>query len=250
VVTILIASAIGIEAYMTWRTGSPTYTLRETELSLALAAGSLALSFYLPSLTVWLPKLLQFRPVAVPSGVLGLALLIVAGDFMLYWAHRGSHAFRWQWAAHEAHHTSTRLNFLASLREGWTDLPAGIWLYSLPLAAFGFTATQWTCYFLVNFCWQMFAHNEWCPKLGWLEAVLVTPSHHRVHHDIARNKDPKNLANIFIVWDRLFGTFEAEGSVPVRAFGVANRRCTSVLDVAFGEWRAMLFETRGEPAQR
>jgi sterol desaturase/sphingolipid hydroxylase (fatty acid hydroxylase superfamily) len=245
VVTVLIASAIGIEAFVTWRAGSPTYTLREAELSLALAAGSLALSFYLPSLTFWLPRLLHFTPVAVPSGLPGLVLLIVAGDFTLYWSHRGSHAFRWQWAAHEAHHTSTRLNFLASLRQGWTDLPAGIWVYTLPLAAFGFTTAQWTSYFLVNFCWQMFAHNEWCPKLGLLEAVLVTPSHHRVHHDIARNREPKNLANIFIVWDRLFGTFEAERPVRVAAFGVADRRFSGVWDAAFGEWRTMLFETRG-----
>jgi sterol desaturase/sphingolipid hydroxylase (fatty acid hydroxylase superfamily) len=215
--------------------------LRETELSLALAAGSLALSFYLPSLSYWAPKLLHFQPMHMPVGIAGLALLIVLGDFALYWAHRGSHAFRWQWAAHQAHHSSERLNFLASLRAGWTDLPAGLWIYTLPLALLGFTASQWAIYFAANLGWQMFIHNEWSPKLGPLELFLVTPSHHRVHHAYAQSDNPSNFANIFIVWDRLFGTFRPEPETPVEKFGVADRTFSGTLDIAFGEWRAMLF---------
>lgn len=237
----LVALAIGAEAFFSWRLGKPVYTLRETELSLALAAGSLALGFYLPSLTLWVPKLLHFTPIAVPHGIVGLAMLIIAGDFALYWAHRGSHAFRWQWAAHEAHHSSERLNFLASLRAGWTDLPAGLWIYTLPLALMGFTLTQWALYYLFNLSWQMFAHNEWAPKLGFLEAIMVTPSHHRVHHAIDRSAHPRNFANIFIVWDRLFGTFEPEGETPISTFGVADRKFSGIYDLVFGEWQAMLF---------
>jgi sterol desaturase/sphingolipid hydroxylase (fatty acid hydroxylase superfamily) len=225
---------------MSWRLGKPVYTLRETELSLALAAGALALGFYLPSLSYWAPKLLHFTPLIMPAGVVGVVLLVVLGDFALYWAHRGSHAFRWQWAAHQAHHSSERLNFLASLRAGWTDLPAGLWLYTLPLVLLGFTASQWAIYFVVNLCWQMFVHNEWSPKLGPLEVILVTPSHHRVHHAYEQSGSPNNFANIFIVWDRLFGTFAAEGASPIRKFGIADRRFKGVPDIAFGEWRSIL----------
>jgi sterol desaturase/sphingolipid hydroxylase (fatty acid hydroxylase superfamily) len=244
VVAALIAFAIGAEAIFSWRAGKPVYSYRETELSLALAAGSLALGFYLPSLSYWTPKFLHFKPLAMPDGILGVALLVVLGDFALYWAHRGSHAFRWQWAAHQAHHSSERLNFLASLRTGWTDLPAGIWLYTLPLALLGFSVFQWAIYFLVNLLWQMFVHNEWAPKLGLLESVLVTPSHHRVHHAYDQSSEPKNFANIFIVWDRLFGTFLAEGEPAIRKFGVSDRVFQGIPDIVFGEWRSMLFGTR------
>ncbi len=183
-------------------------------MSLALAAGSLALSFYLPSLSYWTPKLFHFQPMHMPAGIAGLVLLIVLGDFALYWAHRGSHAFRWQWAAHQAHHSSERLNFLASLRAGWTDLPAGLWIYTLPLAPLGFTASQWATYFAANLCWQMFVHNEWSPKLGPLEYVLVTPSHHRVHHAREQSGNPSNFANIFIISDGIFRALRAEAETP------------------------------------
>jgi sterol desaturase/sphingolipid hydroxylase (fatty acid hydroxylase superfamily) len=232
--------AIAAEAFVSWRAGRPAYTLRETELSLALAAGAFALAYMLPPAAQWAPRLLRVTPIAMPRGWQGAALLTIMGDFTLYWSHRASHALRWQWAAHEAHHSSERLNFLAALREGWTDLPAGLWLYTLPLALLGFDAGQWVAYYGINLGWQMFVHNEWAPRLGPLEWILVTPSHHRVHHVRAAGRNARNFANIFIVWDRLFGTFQAEGERRVTVFGVEGRTFDGVFDVVFGTWRKLL----------
>lgn len=233
------AIAIAAEALFTWRAGRPAYKLRETELSLAIAAGWLTLNLYLPSVATHVPHLLGFTPLSMPNGIVGLSLLVVLGDFLLYWSHRSSHVFRWQWAAHEAHHSVVRLNFLATFRQGWTDLPAGIWLFMLPLALFGFSAGQWTIYVVLNHAWSMFIHNEWTPELGPLEWVLVTPSNHRVHHSLAAGTRAKNFGNMLIVWDRMFGTYAAE-TTRITSFGVTGRDFTSVLDTVFGEWREML----------
>lgn len=236
----LFAAAIAAEAFVSWCLGRPAYDLRETELSLALATGALTLMFFLPAATHWAPRILHFTPLAVPTGLGGLLLLILAGDFLLYWSHRASHVWRWQWAAHEAHHSANRLNFLASFRQGWTDAPAGLWFYTLPLAFLGFSTAQWTAYFLISTAVQMFAHNEWAPKLGPAEWLLVTPSHHRVHHALEAGPQARNFANVLIVWDRLFGTFAAEGDAPVARFGVKDRTFRGVADIAFGTWRTML----------
>lgn len=181
-----------------------------------------------------------------PAGALAIPVLIVAAAFLYYWSHRLSHGLRWMWAAHLAHHSATRMNFLASLRQGWTDFPAGLWLFWLPLGAAGFPPRDWAWYFSALAVWQLWIHNEWCGRLGPLEWVLVTPSHHRVHHSLRPEHRDRNFGGLFIVWDRLFGSFAPEGEAGLREFGLAGLDTDHAgpAGIAFAEWRAMLGELR------
>ncbi|HEY2009484.1 MAG TPA: sterol desaturase family protein [Rhizomicrobium sp.] len=90
-------------------------------------------------------------------------------------------------------------------------------------------------------------HNEWAPRLGVLEQVFVTPSNHRVHHQSGTGAVTRNYGNILIIWDRLFGTCQAEGDVRILNFGVDGRSSTRVADMAFGEWRRIFQDLRKMP---
>jgi sterol desaturase/sphingolipid hydroxylase (fatty acid hydroxylase superfamily) len=244
-VAICVALAVLSEALLTWRYKKRVYDLREAELSIALLLGWLVLYQLTPLVTAW-PTGFSYRHrlMKVNVGWVSLVALIVCGDFLSYWQHRVSHAFRWMWAAHVAHHSSERLNFLAALRQGWTDLPAGVWLFWLPLGLLGFPPSKILIYSLTHFTWQLFVHNEWMGRMGVLENILVTPSHHRVHHARELSDAPKNFGGILIVWDRLFGTFADEGPARVHEFGIAGRRFTGPFAIAFGEWIALFADAR------
>ena len=239
------ALAIGAEALFARRAGRSVYGWSDTELSLALLIGwfGTALLFAPLIRPVWNAS---YQPGGVvPRGWAGVAILIVLGDFLHYWSHRMSHSLRWMWAAHLAHHSATRLNFLAAFRQGWTDFPAGVWLFWLPLGALGFPPADWAWYFAALVSWQLWNHNEWCGRLGPLEWIVVTPSHHRVHHSLRPEHVDRNFGGIFILWDRLFGTFVPEGDETVRDFGLAGLEpAAGPVNIAFREWQAMLRQLR------
>lgn len=141
-------------------------------------------------------------------------LLIVGQDLMYYWYHRYSHMCRWGWASHIVHHSSNYLNFVVAIRESATYLFSGIWVFWLPLVLVGFTPTEVIIATFINLVYQFFLHTQLVGKLGFIEYIFNTPSHHRVHH--ARNPQyvNKNYAGIFILWDRIFGTFVEETEKP------------------------------------
>jgi sterol desaturase/sphingolipid hydroxylase (fatty acid hydroxylase superfamily) len=136
-------------------------------------------------------------------------LAILLSDFAFYWYHRAGHEIRLFWAVHNVHHSSTFYNFSTSVRLSWLEglLRWPFWVI-LPLA--GFSAEVTMIAYMVVRLYQVLLHNEYVGKLGVLEYILSTPSHHRVHH--ARNEQylDKNYGGITILWDRLFGTFAVE----------------------------------------
>jgi sterol desaturase/sphingolipid hydroxylase (fatty acid hydroxylase superfamily) len=136
-------------------------------------------------------------------------LAILLSDFAYYWYHRAGHEIRLFWAVHNVHHSSRFYNFSTSVRLSWFEglLRWPFWVI-LPLA--GFTTEITLIAYLVVRLYQVWLHNEYVGKLGILEYVLCTPSHHRVHHGRNEKYLDKNYGGITIVWDRLFGTFEEE----------------------------------------
>lgn len=136
-------------------------------------------------------------------------LAILLSDFAFYWYHRAGHEIRLFWAVHNVHHSSTFYNFSTSVRLSWLEglLRWPFWVI-VPLA--GFSAEVTMVAYMVVRLYQVLLHNEYVGKLGFLEYILCTPSHHRVHH--ARNEQylDKNYGGITIIWDRLFGTFAEE----------------------------------------
>jgi len=135
-------------------------------------------------------------------------------DFLYYWFHRFSHEVSAGWAAHVVHHQSEEYNLTVALRQGAFQ-PAFSWVFYLPLALLGFPPAMFLAAASFNTLYQFWIHTRLIGRLGTLEWVLNTPSHHRVHH--ARNPKyiDRNHGGTLIVWDRLFGTFGQEHDEPV-----------------------------------
>jgi alkylglycerol monooxygenase len=141
-------------------------------------------------------------------------LAIVGVDFLYYWWHRLSHEVNVLWAAHVVHHTSEDFNLAVALRQAVVTHFTAIPFY-LPLALLGVPAWVYVTVNSFNTLYQFWIHTELIGKLGPLEWVLNTPSHHRVHHAINAHYLDKNYAGSLIVWDRMFGTFIEENEEPV-----------------------------------
>jgi sterol desaturase/sphingolipid hydroxylase (fatty acid hydroxylase superfamily) len=132
----------------------------------------------------------------------------VAYDFCYYWKHRYGHEWRIMWASHVAHHQSEEFNLSTALRQTGTDYIG--FVFYIPLYLAGVPAPAIITVGSLNLIYQFWVHTEHIRRLGPLEWLLVTPSNHRVHH--ARNPEylDRNYGGVFIVWDRLFGTFKDE----------------------------------------
>ena len=138
----------------------------------------------------------------------------VGHDFLYYWFHRFSHEVNAGWAAHVVHHQSEEYNLTVALRQGAFQ-PAVSWVFYLPLALVGFPPAMFLAVSSFDTLYQFWIHTRLVGRLGPLEWVLNTPSHHRVHH--ARNPRyiDRNHGGTLIVWDRLFGSFAREEDEPV-----------------------------------
>lgn len=145
----------------------------------------------------------------IKSGILMWILLLLATDFIWYWYHRLAHEVNVFWAAHVVHHQSEDFNYTVSARITVFQafIRTGFWAI-LPLL--GFPALMITSLLLVHGLYPFFIHTRLIGKLGILEYILVTPSHHRVHHASNEQYLDKNYGDVFIIWDKLFGTFQKE----------------------------------------
>ncbi|WP_207895812.1 sterol desaturase family protein [Hymenobacter gummosus] len=141
-------------------------------------------------------------------------LLFVLADLCYYFAHRYSHEINVLWGGHVVHHQSEDYNLSVALRQSSFQ---GIFTFAfyLPLAVLGFETTWFVYISALVTLYQFWIHTELIGKLGPLEWVLNTPSHHRVHHGRNPKYIDKNYAGTFIIWDRLFGTFQVEEERPV-----------------------------------
>ena len=174
------------------------------------------------------------------NSVSSVVVLVIAQDFSYYWFHRCSHRVRWFWATHAIHHSSNEFNLAASYRFGWTGRLTGAAVFYVPMIWLGFAPSPVFIAAAVNLLYQFWLHAEWIPKLGWLEYVLNTPSHHRVHHAANPEYLDRNYGGVFIVFDRLFGTFVAErDDLPCRYGLVKPLRSNNPVIIAFHEWAAL-----------
>lgn len=133
-------------------------------------------------------------------------VLLLATDLVWYWYHRVGHEVNIIWAAHVVHHQSEAFNFTVSARitSAQAIIRNAFWCI-LPWA--GFHPDMVTAMLVVHGTYSFFTHTQLVPRLGWLEYVLITPSHHRVHHASNEKYLNKNYGDLFVFWDKLFGTF-------------------------------------------
>lgn len=154
----------------------------------------------------------------------GIAIAVVMFDFCEYWLHRVGHEVAIFWAAHVVHHQSEELNLCTALRQESQNAVLG-WPFYLPLAIAGVPPVMFGFVLLGVQYYQIWAHTEQIGKLGWLDRVLTTPSNHRVHHAVNDCYLDRNYGGLFVLWDRMFGTYAAETErcvfgtrSPVRSF--------------------------------
>lgn len=193
-------------------TKKQTYTLMDTLASLSSGMTNvikdvLGLAFILISY----PFLLKYLSLIELESTLGIYIVaFIAIDFASYWIHRLYHKINIFWNQHLIHHSSEEFNLACALRQSISNLIGFSALFLVPAAFLGIPAEVIMTLSPLHLFAQFWYHTRHIGKLGILEYVLVTPSQHRVHHAINPIYIDKNLAAIFCVWDRMFGTFQEE----------------------------------------
>ena len=171
------------------------------------------------------------------AGWLALYLLV---EFAYYWHHRLTHRVRWFWATHSVHHSSNELMLASALRLGWTGRLGGAIAFFTPLMWVGFAPQAVFGLVAAGLFYQFWIHADWLPRLGPLEWVFNTPTHHRVHHASNPEYLDCNYGSTLIVFDRLFGTFVAlRPDIAIRYGLVHPVTSNNPIRVAFNEWIAM-----------
>ena len=169
-------------------------------------------------------------------------ILLLAEDFLYYWLHRWDHEIRFFWAVHVTHHSSEHLNFTVGFRSSVFQ-PLYRFVYFIPLALLGFQPVDIVFMYSATQIWGIFVHTELINKMGWLEYILVTPSHHRVHHASNAKYLDRNMGMFLIIWDQLFGTFQPELSAeeyePVKYGLTKPLENPSAAGIVFHEWQAI-----------
>lgn len=221
-----------------WR-AMPAYELKDTAASLTMGLVNLVQGILFAGLIWWsLEAVHQWRLFDLPVALWVWVLLLFAEDFVYYWFHRLSHEHRIWWAAHVNHHSSQHYNLSTALRQHWTGNIVFTWVLWLPLALIGFPPLLIVFQKGISLVYQFWIHTEQVRRLPrWFEAVFNTPSHHRVHHATNPRYLDRNYAGIFIIWDKLFGTFVAEDDAEPCRYGIVkNLGSFNPLRIAFHEW--------------
>jgi len=243
----LFVALVLAEMLWAWKTSPHAYEPRDTLTSLAFGlgstvAGALAGGAFL-ALFMWAYqfRIFDFGPQwwtvwwAWP-------LCFVLDDLKYYWVHRFGHRVRWFWASHVNHHSSQHYNLSTALRQTWTGFLTLGFVFALPLVLLGFHPVMIAICGGFNLIYQFWIHTEAIRKMPrWFEAAMNTPSHHRVHHATNPRYLDRNYAGVFIVWDRLFGTFEPESDGERIRYGIVRQLGTfNLIWSVFHEWVGML----------
>jgi sterol desaturase/sphingolipid hydroxylase (fatty acid hydroxylase superfamily) len=197
-----------------------------------LTAGVIAGAYiWVQQFALWQLPLHDWR-----SWVLGF----FAVEFDYYWFHRWSHTINWLWATHAVHHSANELTLPAAIRLGWTGVLSGGWLIFAPLVLLGMPPLMIGVLLGINLLYQFGLHTEVIRKLGPLEWVLNTPSHHRAHHASDDAWLDRNFGGVLIVFDRWFGTFVAEPSEGGLRYGLTEPvRSYNPAVIALRQWVVM-----------
>jgi sterol desaturase/sphingolipid hydroxylase (fatty acid hydroxylase superfamily) len=217
------------------RAGAIGFERRDSTASILMGVGSI-LPVFLINLGVFAlaTVLWSWRLWDLGTGATAWIVAIVGWDFLYYCQHRAEHEIRLLWACHVNHHSSERYNLTTALRQPWT--PWTHVVFYPPLALLGVRPWMILVAEGIDLIYQYWVHTEAVGTLPrWFEWLFNTPSHHRVHHGSNPQYLDKNYGGILIVWDRLFGTFEAEDERVV--YGLTKNIDTyHPFRIAFGEY--------------
>lgn len=224
---LVFISIIAIEAgYVRYKQLVGIYHFKETLANIATGISykivdGVAIALFIQTFYSWVASYgLQWNPELSWFSVIAL---IVWVDFFFYINHYLMHKTRWLWASHVTHHSSEHMNFSTALRQNFTHAFNGGWiLWWIPAALVGFDKDWVLLAIEGNLVYQFFLHTEQVQTLGWFEKVFNTPSHHRVHHGRNPKQIDTNFGGIFIIWDKLFGTYQPEATAGDVVYGVTD----------------------------
>ena len=204
-------------------------------MAFAIKGAVLAFHFYLYQFRLF--DLIEIIPLWLMWG-----LTFVLIDLVFYAYHRMSHRVRFLWAIHLSHHSSEEMNFAVSFRQAWFG-PISKVPFFMVLPLIGLDPTIIAVAGVISTLWGIVGHTQIIGKLGPIEWFFNTPSHHRVHHGSNKQYIDKNYGNLLIIWDRLFGTFEAEKESV--SFGlVKNVNTFNPMKITFMIWSDMYHEIK------
>lgn len=237
-----------VEGLVLTRLLKKEYNIKDATSSVTMGIGSavINLGIKIPVYFGFL-WLYEHRLFHIPATWWAFVLLFFADDFSFYLHHRACHGMRLFWAAHVNHHSSTNYNLAVALRQSWGELfHKYIWWMWLPLL--GFHPLWIFTMMSISLVYQYLLHTELVNRLGPLEWIFNTPSHHRVHHASNTRYLDKNHAGILIIWDRLFGTFLPENRQEKVIYGItSNIHTYNPIHIATHEYRALWKDVKRAP---
>ena len=211
------------------------YNLKDTLASLTIALVSIFLNLSFKGFSLMVLSWIYFHSYfTITNSFVYWILLFILTDLIAYFFHYISHKSRFFWASHIVHHSSEKYNLSAGIRLPITNFFYRFLFYS-PLCLIGFNPIEVLLMDSFIYLYNFFLHTEFIRKIGWMEYVLNTPSHHRVHHGKNDKYLDKNFGGILIIWDRLFNTFQEEDEKPT--FGTTkNLNSINPFKIISKEW--------------
>ncbi len=241
-VEVLVANTKNIAAYKK-EDSLGTLGLLTGNIFVALSIKGLTVAFH-----IFLYEFRFFDLVSVmPIWALWIITFILI-DFIFYFYHRISHRSRFLWAIHMSHHSSEEMNFFVSFRQAWLGPISKIPFFML-LPLIGLDPTMIAVAGVISTLWGVIGHTQVINKLGPLEWVFNTPSHHRVHHGSNLQYIDKNYGNLLIIWDRFFGTFEPENE-PVKYGMVKNVNTFNPFKITLMGWHEIILDMKNSKSSR
>jgi len=231
-----------VEGYIIYKKEPANYNLKDAIASISMGIGNLVSNVLSKIWVVFVITYLyeNFRISTIPFAWWSWLLILFADDFCYYWAHRFGHESRFFWASHIVHHSSKKYNLSTALRQTWTGgFFSFIFYITLPIL--GFHPLMIFTQMSISLLYQYWIHTELIYKMPkWFETFFNTPSHHRVHHGSNPLYLDRNYAGIFIIWDKLFNTFQPELQNEKVNYGLTKNIDTfNPLKIAFLEWAAV-----------
>lgn len=236
------AISVIIEGIIIARKNPGSYMIKDALASISMGLGNVGIGFISKLLVIFVITFLyeNFRLSTLPFAWWTWLIVLFADDLCYYWAHRFGHESRLFWASHIVHHSSQRYNLSTALRQTWTG-GFFTFIFYLMLPILGFHPLMIFTQMAISLLYQYWIHTELINKMPrWFEAIMNTPSHHRVHHGSNPIYLDKNYAGIFIIWDKLFKTFQPELPSEKVKYGLTkNIQSFNPVYIAFHEWLAI-----------
>lgn len=245
-IPIILGLIVAEACFSAWRKRK-FYNTADTLGTLGLLSGNVLMSSLVgASILGFNLYLYQFAWFSLTELLPGWAIWVLtffAIDLVFYWYHRASHRVRLLWAVHMNHHCSEEMNFVVAFRQAWFG-PISKVPFFMFLPLIGFDPTITAVAGVAATLWGVLGHTQWIGKLGKvLEFLFNTPSAHRVHHGSNPEYIDKNYGNLFMIWDRMFGTY-AEEIAPVRYGLISNINTNNPFKITFNVWLAMAKDIR------